>query len=225
MPRTVHVLALIAAFTSAGATIFIRRASGAAPRSRASGSTWWSHHRPLAAVFAIGGLGHVSALGFALFGLGGLIGTVGGRLLRFVSIEKVGAAISSALTNLNPLVSSCLAVLLLGERVTTAIVAGTVVIVAGTILCRSVVCDSACGPRSSPCPCSPRCLWRRRDPEEGRPQSDDRGDGHGRQRHHGARRVHRVPPGVRQSRRHDGAWAEPGPLHRGRHQRRTPGCS
>jgi uncharacterized membrane protein len=135
MPRTVYLLALVAAFTSAGATIFIRQGL----RGSTSFAGFWINLAVgtvglWVAVFATGGVGHVSALGLALFALAGLIGTVGGRLLRFVSIEKVGAAISSALTNLNPLISSCLAVLLLGERVTTAIVAGTVVIVLGTIL-------------------------------------------------------------------------------------------
>jgi len=135
MPRTVYVLALVAAFSSAGATIFIRQGL----RGSTSFAGFWINLAVgtvglWVAVFATGGIGHVSALGFALFGLAGLIGTIGGRLLRFVSIEKVGAAISSALTNLNPLISSCLAVLLLGERVTPAIVAGTLVIVLGTIL-------------------------------------------------------------------------------------------
>jgi drug/metabolite transporter, DME family len=135
MPRSAHLLALIAAFTSAGATIFIRQGL----RGSTSFAGFWINLAVgtiglWVAVFATGGVGRVSALGLALFALAGLIGTVGGRLLRFVSIEKVGAAISSALTNLNPLISSCLAVLLLGERVTTAIVAGTVVIVLGTIL-------------------------------------------------------------------------------------------
>ena len=135
MPRTVHLVALVAAFSSAGATIFIRQGLR---RSSPFAGFWinlavgtvglW------AAVLATGGIGRVSATGFALFALAGLIGTVGGRLLRFVSIEKVGASISAALTNLNPLISSGLAVLLLGERVTPTIVAGTVVIVLGTIL-------------------------------------------------------------------------------------------
>ena len=42
--------------------------------------------------------------------------------------------ISAALINLNPLVSTGLAVLLLGEHVTLPILAGTVVIIAGTTL-------------------------------------------------------------------------------------------
>src|SRR6266581_4627958 len=64
----------------------------------------------------------------------GFFGTVGGRLLRFVAIEKVGASIAAALINLNPFVSSALAIALLGEFITVPIVIGTVVIVAGTTL-------------------------------------------------------------------------------------------
>ncbi|HXJ77609.1 MAG TPA: DMT family transporter [Candidatus Methylomirabilis sp.] len=135
MPRTVHLLALVAAFSSAGATIFIRQGlRGSSPFAGfwinlAVGTVGlWT------AVLATGGIGRVTATGFALFALAGLVGTVGGRLLRFVSIEKVGPSIAAALTNLNPLISSGLAILLLGERVTFAIVAGTVVIVAGTIV-------------------------------------------------------------------------------------------
>jgi len=85
-------------------------------------------------VFLTGGVGRVSAAGLGLFTLAGLIGTIGGRLLRFVSIERVGASITAALTNLNPLISSILAILLLGEHVTAPILAGTVVIVVGTVL-------------------------------------------------------------------------------------------
>jgi len=133
--RTVHLLALAAGFLSAGATIFIRQGL----RGSSPFAGFWINLAVgtvglWAAVLATGGMGRVSAAGFALFALAGLIGTVGGRLLRFVSIEKVGASISAALTNLNPLISSGLAILLLGERVTVAIVAGTLVIVLGTVL-------------------------------------------------------------------------------------------
>lgn len=135
MPRTVHLVALVAAFSSASATIFIRQGL----RGSSLFAGFWINLAVgtvglWAAVLATGGVGRVSAGGFALFALAGLLGTVGGRLLRFVSIEKVGASISAALTNLNPLISSGLAILLLGERVTAAIVAGTMVIVSGTIL-------------------------------------------------------------------------------------------
>ena len=68
------------------------------------------------------------------FALSGLIGTTGGRLFRILAIQKVGAPAAAAVNNLTPLVASGLAILLLGEHVTAPIVAGTLVIVAGTIL-------------------------------------------------------------------------------------------
>src|SRR5262249_12326091 len=135
MPRTVYVLALIAAFSSAGATIFVRHGLRG---SNAYAALWinvavgtiglW------AAVLLTGGLGPPSGTGIAFFVLAGLIGTIGGRLLRFVAIEQVGASIAAALTNLNPLISTGLAIVVLGERVTLPIVAGTIVIGVGTIL-------------------------------------------------------------------------------------------
>ena len=66
--------------------------------------------------------------------LAGIIGTVAGRFLRFMAIQRLGAAIASPLNNLNPLVSTALAILLLGEQVTLPILAGTVVIVTGATL-------------------------------------------------------------------------------------------
>ncbi|PWU24149.1 MAG: hypothetical protein C5B48_07395 [Candidatus Rokuibacteriota bacterium] len=135
MPRTVHLLALVAALSSAGATIFVRRGL----RGSNSMTALWVNVVVgtlglWIAVLATGGVGHVSAVGIAFFVLAGLIGTIGGRLLRFVAIEQVGASIAAALTNLNPLVSTGLAIVVLGERVTAPIAAGTLVIVAGTIL-------------------------------------------------------------------------------------------
>jgi len=59
---------------------------------------------------------------------------MGGRLLRFLSIETTGPSVSAALVNLNPLVSTALAVLILGERVTLPLLAGTLVTIAGTTL-------------------------------------------------------------------------------------------
>ncbi len=135
MPQTMHILALAGAVCSAAATIFIRQGlRGGDPYTGfwinvvvGTASLW-------AAVIVTGGPGHVSIRGALLFGLAGLIGTVGGRLLRFVAIEKVGASISAALINLNPFVASALAIMLLGERITLPIVVGTSVIVAGTTL-------------------------------------------------------------------------------------------
>jgi drug/metabolite transporter (DMT)-like permease len=69
-----------------------------------------------------------------LFMLSGIIGTAGGRLLRFVSIEKVGAPVAASIINLNPFIATGLAILVLGERVTLPIIAGTGVIVLGVFL-------------------------------------------------------------------------------------------
>ena len=135
MPRTAHVLALASALLSAGAAVLIRQGL----RSGTAYAGFWVN---LAvgtvgvwlAVLAQGPAGAWRAEGVALFVLAGLVGTVAGRLLRFVSIDRVGASITTTLNGLAPFVASGLAILLLGERVTLPVVAGTVVIVAGTAL-------------------------------------------------------------------------------------------
>jgi uncharacterized membrane protein len=135
MPQTMHVLALAGALCSAAATIFIRQGL----RTSDPFTGFWINLLVgtvslWAGVLATGEMGRVSVRGALLFLCAGLIGTVGGRLLRFVSIERVGASIAAALINLNPFVSTVLAIVLLGERVTVPIVVGTAVIVGGTIL-------------------------------------------------------------------------------------------
>jgi len=134
MPQTMHILALAGALCSAAATIFIRQGlRGSEPYAG-----FWINlvvgTIGLWAAVIFTGLGHVSIRGALFFVLAGLIGTVGGRLLRFFAIEKVGASIAAALINLNPFVASALAIALLGEHITLPIVVGTVVIVAGTTL-------------------------------------------------------------------------------------------
>ena len=64
----------------------------------------------------------------------GVVGTAAGRLFRVAAIEKVGASVSAAILNLAPLISTILAIALLGERITLAILTGTLVVVAGTVL-------------------------------------------------------------------------------------------
>src|SRR2546425_13353494 len=111
MPQTMHILALAGALCSAAATIFIRQGlRGGDPYTGfwinvvvGTASLW-------AAVIVTGGPGPVSITGALLFGLAGLIGTVGGRLLKFLSVEKVGASLSAAPITLHPLVASALAI-------------------------------------------------------------------------------------------------------------------
>jgi uncharacterized membrane protein len=135
MPSTVHTLALVSAILSAAATIFIRQGL----RGGGAYAGFWLNVAVGAvglwtAVLLTGGIGRTTARGIAFFVLAGIIGTVAGRFLRFMAIQRLGAAIASPLNNLNPLVSTGLAILLLGEQVTLPILAGTVVIVAGATL-------------------------------------------------------------------------------------------
>lgn len=85
-------------------------------------------------VLATGAGEPVDAAGLAFFALAGLIGTLAGRLLRFVAIDRVGASVAAAIMNLSPFISAALAIVVLGERVTPPILAGTTVIVLGTVL-------------------------------------------------------------------------------------------
>lgn len=135
MPRTVHLLALAGAIASAGASILIRQGLRG---GTTYGGFWVNLAVGTVCLWVIlllrGPLEPLRAEGLAYFAAAGLVGTVAGRLLRFLAIEKVGASVTSALNNLFPFISSGLAILLLGEEVTTAIVVGTLVIVAGTVL-------------------------------------------------------------------------------------------
>ena len=131
----VPALALASALCSAASTVLISRGlvrygpyTGAWVNLVVGTTCVWI------ALLLAGGPGRPTASAVAYFALAGLIGTVGGRLLRFMSIETVGASISAALINLSPLVASTLAIAVLGERVTAPIVVGTLVIVGGTTL-------------------------------------------------------------------------------------------
>jgi drug/metabolite transporter (DMT)-like permease len=133
MSLAAHALALTGALCSAAATVLIRKGL----RGSNAYTGFWIN----VVVGTLGLWGTVLLLAphqvfqiraVPFFILSGLIGTVMGRLLRFVSIEKVGASVAAAITNLNPFISTGLAILLLGERVTFPILAGTFVIVLGT---------------------------------------------------------------------------------------------
>lgn len=133
--RAVAVLALAAALLSAVATIFARQGlRGSDPYTGAWINMIVGAIGLWICVLVTGGVGEVSPRSLLLFAAAGLIGTVGGRLTRFLAIEKVGAAVSAAVGSLSPLIASLLAILLLGERVTLPILVGTVVITIGTVL-------------------------------------------------------------------------------------------
>ncbi len=68
------------------------------------------------------------------FAFSGVVGTAAGRLFRVAAIEKVGAPVAASILNLSPLIATGLAIVLLSERVTFAILTGTLLIVLGTVL-------------------------------------------------------------------------------------------
>ncbi|MGA9522012.1 MAG: EamA family transporter [Myxococcaceae bacterium] len=135
LPQLVHVLALGSAVVTAGATILIRLGFRGAD---AFTSYWINLVVGTAglwlAVLVAAPSGPTELHGILYFVLAGLVGTTAGRLLRFVSIDRMGASVAAALTNLHPFIAAGLAILLLGESVTAPILAGTAVIVAGTVL-------------------------------------------------------------------------------------------
>src|SRR3989442_11436688 len=107
MPQTMHLLALGGALCSAASTIFIRK--GLRESDPFSGfwinlvvgtiSLW-------IAVAFTGGVGHVSVKGALFFVCAGLIGTIGGRPARLLSLRAGGPPFPAALLHLDPLVFS-----------------------------------------------------------------------------------------------------------------------
>jgi uncharacterized membrane protein len=131
---TPHLLALAGAFCSAAATILIRQGLRR--------SNFYAAFGVNVAVGVVGLWGAAILLAprssfqmraVPFFIVSGLIGTATGRLLRVVSIEKVGAPVAASVNNLSPFIAAALAILLLGERVTMSILLGTLVIVLGTV--------------------------------------------------------------------------------------------
>ena len=69
-----------------------------------------------------------------LFALNGLFALWLGRLLYFVAVERIGVAASSAIIGSNPLLSTLLAVIFLGEQVGQTTLAGVILVVLGVFL-------------------------------------------------------------------------------------------
>jgi transporter family protein len=136
MPINIYAqLALLSAFFNACATVLIRRGL---QESNPHTGFWINLVVGVAglwlAVFILTPGDVFSTRALPYFIVAGLLGTVGGRLTRFLAIDKVGAAVAAPIINLNPFISAGLAIILLGETVTLPILVGTMVIVVGTVL-------------------------------------------------------------------------------------------
>ena len=135
MSASPHLIALSSALCSAVATILIQRGLR---RSNFYAGFWIN--------VTVGVVGLWSAVllfvprqdydwrAVPYFVFSGVVGTAAGRLFRVAAIEKVGAPVAASISNLSPLIATGLAIVLLGERVTFAILTGTLVIVLGTVL-------------------------------------------------------------------------------------------
>ena len=72
-----------------------------------------------------------------LFVASGIFASTLGRLLNFMSIDRIGVALSASIIGSSPLFSTLLAAVFLGEQVDLATLLGTVLIVAGIAIARS----------------------------------------------------------------------------------------
>src|SRR5215213_7815769 len=135
MTETPQTLALVSAFCSAVSTILIQRGL---QRSNFYAGFWIN--------VAVGVVGLWTAVlllvppdawdwrALPYFTFSGVVGTAAGRLFRVAAIEKVGGPVAASVANLAPLIATGMAIVLLHEQVTLAILTGTLVIVGGTVL-------------------------------------------------------------------------------------------
>ena len=70
----------------------------------------------------------------ALLFLAGFASFVGGRLLNFVAVSKIGVARSSPVVGASPLFAVTLAILLLGETPNLTVAVGTISIITGVVV-------------------------------------------------------------------------------------------
>lgn len=75
--------------------------------------------------------GDVSGKAFWSFVLAGVIGASFGKIFYYTGIDKVGAAKATSIKNSSPILTTILAMVLLGESVTPAIAGGVLLIVLG----------------------------------------------------------------------------------------------
>lgn len=78
-----------------------------------------------------GEIASLSAVAFGLIALNAAFSYLVGRLFNFTGVRLVGASRASIIIGTSPLFSAGLAVWLLGERLSTPILAGTVLIIIG----------------------------------------------------------------------------------------------
>ena len=86
-----------------------------------------------AAVYLTGGIPKVSSIAVGIFCIVGVF-QMGVRVLAYTGVLKIGASRSGSLQSIGPLISSTIAITILGESVTALIIAGTLLVVGGVVL-------------------------------------------------------------------------------------------
>jgi drug/metabolite transporter (DMT)-like permease len=75
--------------------------------------------------------GGVPIFGIVLYSLSGITGTLLGRAIQYVAINKMGAATAAPLTNTYPIFTAAIAIGFLGENVSVPILLGTILTILG----------------------------------------------------------------------------------------------
>lgn len=87
--------------------------------------------------FALHGVGDfppkLAPSGYAIFIIGGLVGTALGRISNYTGVDRVGASINTAVISTNPIFATVLALIFLGEYITVPQAFGVVIIAAGLV--------------------------------------------------------------------------------------------
>src|SRR3990170_2817137 len=129
------VLALVSAILFAAAALLVRRGmqgSNAATATvisiAANLVTMW------ALAFAVGSISRVTLAAALTLLLAGMFAPALARLTYYESINLIGVARASTISNTTPLFSAVLAVPILGERLTWSLAVGTVLVVIGVAL-------------------------------------------------------------------------------------------
>ena len=79
----------------------------------------------------------IDLVAIAFFMASGVLASTLGRLCNYMSIERLGVAVSATIMGSSPLFSTLFAVLFIGERVAVTVILGTILVVAGIAFTRS----------------------------------------------------------------------------------------
>ena len=79
----------------------------------------------------------IDLVAIAFFMASGVLASTLGRLSNYMSIERLGVAVSATIMGSSPLFATLFAVLFIGERVAVTVILGTILVVSGIALTRS----------------------------------------------------------------------------------------